>query len=319
MNLFLLRTDVAHLDQTFAYFWLKANEPYVKSFACGAATATITKNAVRELVIPLPPLSVQRKIATILSSYDDLIENNRRRINILEEMAQNFYCEWFVKLHFPGHEKAIFLDSHLCRIPKGWEIKELCDFIDFERGVEPGSKNYVKKSGDDYVPFLRVGDLGKRESVLFIKKSLAKGRMLKANDIAVTMDGTVGLVRMGLEGAYSSGIRRIAPHADCPIGKAFIFQLLKSEHIQAIIEAHAKGTTIKHAGSSIGHMVFMLPEKIVADAFEEYVTPLLDSVLSLQRRDDVLRRTRDLLLPKLISGEVDVSELDITIPKEVAA
>jgi type I restriction enzyme S subunit len=140
--------------------------------------------------------------------------------------------------------------------------------------------------------------------------------MLTLNDIAITMDGTVGLVSMGLEGAYSSGIRRVARKSNCPIGNAFVLQVLQSEHIQAIIEAHAKGTTIKHASSSIGHMIFVLPDKAVADVFEEHAEPLNSLALSLGRRNDVIRRTRDLLLPKLISGEVDVSELEIAVSEE---
>ncbi len=93
MNLFLLRTDETRLDQAYAYYWLKANEAHVKSFACGAATATITKKAVRELEIPLPSLSVQRRVAGVLIAYDDLIENSQRRIRKLEAMARTLYRE----------------------------------------------------------------------------------------------------------------------------------------------------------------------------------------------------------------------------------
>jgi type I restriction enzyme S subunit len=234
-------------------------------------------------------------------------------------MAQNLYREWFIKFRFPGHQHARFVDSALGRIPQGWEVRELSEFVDFERGVEPGSKNYASQLADNYIPFLRVGDLGKRTSDLFIEKSFAKGRVLSPDDIAITMDGTVGLVSMGLTGAYSSGIRRVVPKSKCTIGNVFVFLLLQSEHIQAIIESHAKGTTIKYASSSIVHMIFVLPNKAVANAFEEYAGPLNSLALSLGKHNVALNRTRDLLLPKLISGEVDVSELDIAVPEEAGA
>jgi type I restriction enzyme, S subunit len=161
MNLFLLRTDQNRLDQTYAYYWLKANEAYVKSFTSGAAAATITKKAVRELTIPLPNVSVQRRIAGILQSYDDLIENTRRRIRTLEAMARALYHEWFVEYRFPNHERLEPIMSSADKIPKNWEVRKVAEFGDFVRGVEPGSAVYSKEPAPDRIKFLRVGDLSK--------------------------------------------------------------------------------------------------------------------------------------------------------------
>jgi type I restriction enzyme S subunit len=206
----------------------------------------------------------------------------------------------------------------LGKIPEEWEVCVLSDLVDFVKGVEPGSKNYQSRCGDGMVPFLRVGDLGKRESAIFVNCELVNDRVLTPEDIAVTMDGTIGLVRIGLQGAYSSGIRRIVIRKPKRIGWAFVYQLLQSEYIQAIIHAHAKGTTIKHASSSIDHMIFALPNSNLVENFEKDATPLLKQALCLARRNEVLECTRDLLLPKLISGELDVSEVDITIPEASA-
>src|SRR5450830_1049868 len=272
LNTSLYVQDFKDNDPRFVSYLLRTLNFGQRSGA--AAVPGVNRNALHLLRVRMPDVGAQRKITAILSAYDDLIENNLRRIKILEEMAQNLYHEWFVKFRFPGYQHARFTDSPLGSIPVGWEARELREFVDFELGVEPGSKNYASQLSKNYVPFLRVGDLGKRESDLFVNKSFARGRILTPDDIAITMDGTVGLVRMGLEGAYSSGIRRVARKSDCPIGNAFIFQLLNSERIQAIIEAHAKGTTIKHASSSIDHMTFVLPDRIVAEAFEEYAEPI---------------------------------------------
>jgi type I restriction enzyme S subunit len=311
--------DEEKLLTRYLYYALRLQLELMKSISTGVATKFLTLSLLDRTQIPVPPISTQRKTVAILSAYDDLIENNLRRVKILEEMAQDLYREWFVKFRFPGLQDCRFIDSELGRIPEGWKARELSDFVDFVRGIEPGSKSYASQPTNGFVPFLRVGDLGKRASDLFIEKSLAKGHVLAPDDIAITMDGTVGLVSMGLAGAYSTGIRRVVSRPNCPVGRIFLFQVLRSEHMQRIIESHAKGTTIKHAGSSIGHMAFVLPEKAVADAFEEYAGPLNSLALSLRRRNDALRDTRDFLLPKLISGEVDVSELDISISDEAEA
>lgn len=285
-------------------------------WAGGAAQPLLTQTVLKQVEAPIPKPYTQHKIASVLSAYDDLIENNLRRIRILEEMAQNLYREWFVKFRFPGHEKIRMVDSPLGKIPEEWEVQGLSEYVEFVRGVEPGSKNYLTQHEEGHIPFLRVGDLGKRESSIFIEASTAKRRLLNPDDIAITMDGTVGLVSIGLEGAYSSGIRRVVPKKECSIGRAFIFQLLQSEHIQAIIHAHAKGTTIKHASSSIDHMIFACPEETLIDGFEERAVPMREQILALARQNTNLRRTRDLLLPKLISGELDVSELHINLRED---
>jgi type I restriction enzyme S subunit len=303
------------LDSYFLYYYLGQQKVigWIYNQAIGATMPNLNTSILRSVPIAFPEIKTQIKIANILKTFDDLIENNTRRIAILEEMAQMIYREWFVEFRFPGYEKVKMTDSPLGKIPEGWEVRRLRDLVDFQRGVEPGSKNYHERSGNGYVPFLRVGDLGKRGSSIFIKKSFAKGRLLSTRDIAITMDGTVGLVRMGLEGAYSSGIRKIVPLKDCPLGRAYIYQLLKSEHIQAIIEAHARGTTIKHASSSIDYMTISLPPNPLISFFEKSVDLMMDLSLSLSKRNQALRQTRDLLLPKLISGEVDVSDLGIEV------
>jgi type I restriction enzyme S subunit len=129
MNLFLIRTNPEKLDQTFAFYFLKANEAYVKSFAAGAAAATITKKAVKDLEIVTPDLTVQRKIAGIVSDYDDLIENNRRRIQLLEQAARLLYREWFVCLRFPVHEHVKIIDG----VPEWWEKKTLGELVEIKK------------------------------------------------------------------------------------------------------------------------------------------------------------------------------------------
>ena len=114
--------DTTRHDPFFVYYLLSTYAEAVKGIAGGAATPIVNKTSFENIEVVVPPLPTQQKIAAILSAYDDLIENNLRRIKILEEMAQNLYREWFVKFRFPGHQHARFTDSPLGRIPVGWEV-----------------------------------------------------------------------------------------------------------------------------------------------------------------------------------------------------
>ena len=204
------------------------------------------------------------------------------------------------------------VDSGLGKIPKGFRVANLPDLVDFERGIEPGSRNYLEHPEPGTVPFLRVGDLGSKRSPVYIPKELAKGKLLESSDIAITLDGTVGRVRIGLQGAYSSGIRKVSIQDTEHLSWSFLHHLLLSEHIQNVISAHARGTTILHAGSAINHMTFVLPTKELVKAFDHIAGPLLTYILNLTQTIETLRNTRDVLLPRLISGDLEVSNLDIS-------
>jgi type I restriction enzyme S subunit len=224
-------------------------------------------------------------------------------------MARALYREWFVHFRFPGHESVPRVPSPLGEIPQGWEVKKIAEFADFTRGFEPGSDAYKKESDIGLVKFLRVGDLSKRDSGLFIDEQLVQGRVLEPHDIAITLDGSVGEVRLGLEGAYSSGIRRVDVKDKSRLGWVFTYQLLRSDASQATIQAHAKGTTIKHAGSAVHALEFVSPPANVIKKFETIAAPMVRQVLSLLEQVENLRRTRDLLLPRVLSGQIDVEAM----------
>src|SRR5262249_40427589 len=121
--------------------------------------------------------------------------------------------------------------------------------------------------------------------------------------IVVSLDGTVGLVRIGLEGAFSSGIRRVVQKTQ-EVGWALLYELLQSDGIQDTIQAHAKGTTIKHAGTAVDALRFLRPAPPLARYFEDLVSPLLRQKVNLLKSNESLARARDLLLPRLMSGEI---------------
>lgn len=308
MNLFLLRTNKTYLNPLFAFHYLKVNEAYVKSFASGTATKTITKEAVRNLEILLPPISVQEKIASVLSVYDESIESCQQRIRVLEAMAKNLYREWFVNFRFPGHEGLLRDMPASNYLPKGWQIRKVSEFSNFIRGIEPGSGAYAREPAAGRIRFLRVGDLSKRDSDIFIPTELSEGRILEPRDIAITLDGSVGLVQIGLSGAYSGGIRKVVITDESRLGWSFAYHLLLSESIQATIQAHAKGTTIKHAASAIPALEFVSPPSTLVEQFENMTSPILRQIICLRSILSNLREQMMLLRPRLVSGELSLEE-----------
>ena len=302
-----LTIDSAKADPLYVYYYFRTKQSIVRieNLSLQAGVPHINLGILKKFKIPLPPLAIQKTIASILSSYDELIENNNQRIKLLEEMADEIYKEWFVRFRFPGYEKAKLIDG----LPEGWENVRLEDYLKFEKGIEPGSESYSEvKHDDNYLPFLRVGDLGARDNSIFVHRDLLKGKILTKNDIAITLDGTVGLVAMNLSGGYSSGIRKIIYKSD-HLKRAFTYYTLLSANIQGTIKAHAAGTTILHAGSSINYMKIVLPIKEVTNEFENIVSKMLDEVICLKDKNKILHQTRDLLLPRLISGKLSVEHL----------
>jgi type I restriction enzyme S subunit len=248
-------------------------------------------------------MKTQKRIADILSAYDDLIENNLKRIKLLEQAAQNIYKEWFVNMRFPGYENTPA--DQETGLPKGWKKTLVTNYFDFIRGVEVGSKNYVKEEADNTIPFLRVGSLGSRDTDIFTDISLVKDKILSFSNVCISMDGSIGLVGYGLVGAYSTGIRKVSSKIE-KYGNGFIFCLLKSQDIQDTIRAYAKGSTILHASSSIKNLSFKDASREISSHFNNVVEPLYNQMLNLNKQNQKLKEARDILLPRLMNQTIEV-------------
>ena len=263
-----------------------------------------------------PPMQSQHKIAAVLSAYDDLIENNTRRIKILEDMAQTLYQEWFVHFRFPGHESVPMVESALGPIPQGWEIGKFGDIVEnVKEKVTPGKH----LSHLSYVPI----DCIPRRSISLVEQkssSEAKSSLVafKRNDI--------------LFGAMRSYFHKVilSPFDGITRQTCFVLRSKNSNNYPFNLfttfqdstvdysSNHSTGSTIPYATWDLGLalMPIIIPPTLLIKQFSDTVIPLLDSILVMLEKNTNLRQTRDLLLPKLISGEIDVSELDIdTDPK----
>ncbi len=275
------------------------------SVSRGATQDNLSLDKLLSFPIYTPPIEDQKRIGEILSSFDNLIANNGRRIKILEEMSKSIYREWFVNFRYPGYVEHKATPLGETSLPTGWEARKVSDFADFERGIEPGSDSYMDEWAEGLVKFLRVGDLSKRESDLFIPHALARNKYLNRDDIALTLDGSVGLVRIGLSGSYSTGIRKLVIKDESRLGWSFAYNLLLSDSIQDTIRAHAKGTTILHAGSAVKAMQFISPPESLIVEFERVAAPMLRQILTLSLQISKLSKMRDLLLLKLLPIQIN--------------
>ena len=291
-------------DFIFIYYLLRYNTLMIRSYDSGIVTPIVPKSTFEKIKIKVPDsLETQERIADILSAYDDLIENNLKRINLLEQAAQNIYNEWFVNLRFPNHENTPV--NKETGLPEGWERVLAKEYFDFKRGIEVGSKNYTTEESENTIPFLRVGSLGSRDKDVFTYVSLVKDKILNFSDVCVSMDGSIGLVGYGLVGAYSTGLRKVIQKLD-KYGNGFIYCLLKSEDIQDTIRAYAKGSTILHASSSIEHLRFNNAPDEISNQFNSTVEPIYKQLLSLNKQNQKLKAARDILLPRLMNRTIDI-------------
>ena len=303
----LIRPDQCKVDGGFLNYYL--NGPYVQGLVHtktnGATVPHLNMKDVRSLPIPdLPPLPIQRRIAGILSAYDDLIENSQRRIKILEEMARRLYREWFVHFRFPGHEGCLFVESPLGEIPEGWEVRKLRDVCRLTMGQSPKSEFY-NEIGNGVAFHQGVSDFGDRypSDRLFCT---ADGRIAKTGDILFSVRAPVGRMNIAnkpiILGRGLSAIRHLQ---DC---QAFLWEQLRNSFIKENMIGNGAifASVTKEDMQGIDLLCPPYPVIVAATSFIE---PLHSEIATLSQQIPNLRRTRDLLLPRLLSGQIDVQIL----------
>ena len=296
-----------NLTSQYLYYWLLSPQGRNELSKCtiGSSQPAYIIVLLKEMEIDLLPIPTQRKIAAILSNYDDLIENNLRRIKILEEMAQNLYREWFVHFRFPGHENVKLVETSQGLVPEGWEVKKLGELIDFSKGKKP---THTAPFGD--IPALLIESLNNGVTEYTNDKKII---IAEKYDVVMVMDGaSSGKVYIGQYGAVGSTLGRYRPKISGNFSPFHLYFFL-IENIQAISDNNI-GSAIPHANKNyINQMEVVLPGNEIEKSLNEIVDPIINFIRVLKVKNENLARTRDLLLPKLISGELDVSEIDFDI------
>ena len=292
------------IDPTF-YYYLSLSTSF-DDVVTGSAQPQITITNLSSKEFVKPPLPTQRKIAGILSAYDDLIENNLRRIKILEQMAQSLYREWFVHFRFPGHESAKFVDSALGQIPKGWEVRKLETLYRTSSGGTQSRKN-LEYYEDGTIDWVKTGELkdcfvlSSEEKITAQALSKSSAKLFPANTVLIALYGaTIGqLGILSREAATNQACCAIL-EVEQPFGRAFAYLTLMLRRPDII------GLRLGAAQQNISQAVLrdfevICPPAPLLEAFNEQAEPMFDLLLNLQHRNQTLRRTRELLLPKLIN------------------
>lgn len=279
---------------------------YVKGVLTGVNIPHVSGSQIQAYQFCLPPIKAQEKIADTLSAYDRLIENNTRRIKILEEMVQTLYREWFVNFRFPGHEKTKLVDSELGLIPEGWEVKILGDVCNIIMGQSPKSEFY-NESGEG-LPFHQgVTNFGDRFPTDKTYCTVLN-RIAKTGDILFSVRAPVGRINIANKRIIiGRGLCAIRSKSE---NQAFILQQLKDKFQEE--DSMGGGTIFKSVTKEDMYGIkTVAPHSLLLKRFEELVQPIFRNLEILTITNINLRKTRDLLLPKLISGEIDVENLDI--------
>jgi type I restriction enzyme, S subunit len=307
--------DPWYLSCLFNSIW---GQGLVAGSLVGVAQQHFNVGAAKSLQIPLPPIEEQRRIATILSAYDDLIENNTRRIAILEEMARRLYEEWFVHFRFPGHAQARFKETELGRIPESWTPVILNDIVaDIRDSTHPsqvdGDTPYV---GLEHIPrrSITLIEWGNARDVDSTKLHFVRGDILFGKIRPYFHKVCVAPI----DGICSSDTIVLRPVA--PQYHALAMCLTSSDAFVDHATQSSNGTKMPRADWKVlKNYPLVLPAPDIQTEFNDNVAGFVDLARTLMLKNRNLRAQRDLLLPKLVSGELDVSDLALPAAKEAAA
>lgn len=284
-NLTWIKDFDSNLYSKFLYYWFQSYEGRKKfeALAKGTAQKAVPISGIKTLEIELPPLKSQKRIADILSAYDDLIENNQKQIKLLEETAQRLYKEWFVDLRFPGHENTKIVDG----VPEGWHWGLLQELINVNYGKD---HKKAPESGDVSV-YGSGGLMRKCNKSLFSGEAVLIPRKGSLNNI-MYVDETFWTV----DTMFYATMKQ--PHT-----AIFVYFFVKSFDMYSMnIGAAVPSMTTK----ILDAMNVLIPKDEILGKFDKYAKVYFNKIKTLQGQNERLKAARNLLLPKLMSGEVEV-------------
>lgn len=300
--------DPQLLDSAFLYYCLQEKDlkHSMSAHAYGAAQPNISATLIEKQEIPLPPLPEQKRIAGILSAYDELIENSQRRIKVLETMARNLYREWFVHYRYPGHENTPLVPSPLGDIPKGWEVKKLGDIAEVNRA------QINARNAPDQLHYIDISSVspGQIDSLTTYAFNDAPGR---ARRIIQHGDVLWSCVRPNRR----SHVQVMHPEPDTiastgfavltatKVPFTFLYFATTTDDFVTFLVNNATGAAYPAvSGSTFEKGDLLIPPAALLKQFGDSTIPIAEQIHTLQRQIQNLRKTRDLLLPRLLSGQI---------------
>lgn len=305
----ILRANGEIVDARFLYQILKSEyyRPYFKQYCTGSAQPQLPIKNFSQIYLNVPDIKNQHRIADILSAYDDLIENNQKQIKLLEEAAQRLYKEWFVDLRFPGHENTKIVDG----VPEGWNECTVESFGTVITGKTPPTSNKEYYTNGK-VPFVTIPDMHNVVYPLKTEKRLTiegaqtqKNKYIPPNSVMISCIGTVGLVCIATEVCQTNQqINSIILNNEDDLYFFYESMLRMKDLLDGLGSNGATMTNVNK--SKLEKLIIISPSKDIVKQYNDVCKPLFESALNLSRKNVYLKNMREALLPKLMSGEVEV-------------
>ena len=292
-------------DVRFVKYCFDILQQNCKKISQGAAQDNLSWEKLSTILFPAPPIEVQTKIADILSTYDNLIENNQKQIKLLEEAAQRLYKEWFVDLRFPGHENTKITDG----VPEGWRKYKFSDTTSIMGGGTP--KTDVKEFYNGNIPFYTPKDSDDSffafDTITHISQSgldNCNSQLYPVNTIIITARGTVGKTTI-LAVPMAMNQSCYALKCDELNSPYYLFFSLKNE-VAALKTMSNGGVFNTIIVKTFDSICLIAPTQDVLNMFEASVSPIMEQIKTKARQNIILTEARDRLLPKLMSGEIEL-------------
>ena len=305
-HLIRVRLNKDKADPLFYYYYFRSPFSPIKSIVSQCAQAGIRGSDLSLLEVTCPPLMQQKSISSILSTYDDLIENNQKQIKLLEEAAQRLYKEWFIDLRFSGHESIPIHNG----IPEGWEKSAVSDFGVVVTGKTPSTENADYFGGG--IPFVKIPDMHQGVFPVVTETQLSsigadsqKNKYIPKNSIMVSCIATVGLVNISVDSCQTNQqINSVILNDEHDL--YYLYFALKD--IKSILEGvGSNGATMTNVNKAkFSHLPIVKPTLFLRNKFYSVSKPLFDNILTLTIENKKLIEARNRLLPKLMSGEIEV-------------
>jgi len=277
-------------DPMFIYYLMKFNLPKVAKRNPGTASGRhhVSRSNFMSMKVSVPTLKIQKKISAILAPFDDLIEINFKRIKVIENIAQNIYNEWFVNLKFPGYKNTKIMETEYGPTPIGWKWQKIVDILKLKYGK--GLKKSERIQGD-YPVFGSSGIIDYHNDYF-----------IKGPTIIVGRKGNVGTIYWSRRNCNPIDT---VYYVESNLSLYYLYYNLQNQNL---IDAHAAVPGLNR--NQVYSLPILIPNNTILKYFTNIIKPIFDFKYSIQKKNEVLIKTRDLLLPKIISGKIDVSNLD---------
>ena len=299
---------VVNRDKVLPYFlYCCLCKMDIQSLNTGSAVPSMTFEKYYSIEVPIPPLSTQHRIANILSRYDSLIENYQKQIKLLKEAAQRLYKEWFVDLRFPGHENTKIIDG----VPEGWKKKKAIDFFEMSIGkTPPRAEKQWFTDGKEGVPWVSISDMKDVTYLLQTSEGLTKEacekhnvRIVDEGTVLLSFKLTVGRVSIaGMNVCTNEAIAHFNKNGDD--WREYTLLYLRNYNFDTL--GNTSGISKAVNSTIVKNMPFLMPSGKVLDAFSNVAKPLFQKIKNLSSQLRLLTEARDRLLPKLMSGEIEI-------------